>query len=178
MTPLPDGILPATPTAIPPVRQATVVRSDIRHTFDTFVRKIGSWWPVLPISVGHQRVRHVAIEPLLGGRVYETWDDDTIVDWGAVTVWEPPHRFVMSWTSTPATTEVEFTFRPLGPALTRVAVEHRGWEALTDEQLGEDCAAPGGYRSGAYAHGWRIVLERLTAAAQSDTPPSPQETDR
>jgi hypothetical protein len=27
--------------------------------------------------------------------------------------------------------------------LTRVAVEHRGWETLDDEQLREDCAAPG-----------------------------------
>jgi hypothetical protein len=34
---------PATVTALrrPPVRQSTVVRSDMRHTFDTFVRTIG-----------------------------------------------------------------------------------------------------------------------------------------
>jgi hypothetical protein len=39
---------------------------------------------------------------------------------------------------TPAPTEVELMFTPLGPALTRVAVEHRGWEALDDAQLRED----------------------------------------
>jgi len=50
----------------------------------------------------------------------------------------------MTWTGTPAPTEAEFTFAALGPALTRVTVEHRGWETLTDEQLAEDCALPGG----------------------------------
>jgi hypothetical protein len=72
-------------------------------------------------------VRDVTIEQRLGGRVYETWDDGTTVDW---------------------------------------AVEHRGWEALTEEQLREDCAAPGGYRSGAYAAGWTRVLELSAAAVE------------
>ncbi len=31
------------------------------------------------------------------------------------------------------------------PRLTRVAVEHRGWERLTAEELARDCALPGGY---------------------------------
>ena len=59
--------------------------------------------------------------------------------------------------------------RPLGPGLTRVAVEHRGWESLTEEQLGEDCAAPGGYASGAYSRGWALVLERFGAHQGEDT---------
>ena len=37
-------------------------------------------------------------------------------------------------------------------------VGHRGWEALTQEQVGEDCALPGGYSSGAYASGWARIL--------------------
>ncbi len=151
----------------PPVRQSTTVRSDVAHTFTTFVRTIGAWWPVNPLSFGKARARAVTIEEHLGGRVYETWDDGTTVDWGEVTVWEPPSGFAMTWTSTPAPTEVELTFRVLGPALTHVAVEHRGWESLTEEQLREDCAAPGGYRSGAYATGWGRVLERFTAAAEA-----------
>ena len=43
---------------------------------------------------------------------------------------------------TPAATEVEFTFVPVGPALTRVAVEHRGWEALSEAQLGRGLRPP------------------------------------
>jgi hypothetical protein len=40
-------------------------------------------------------------------------------------------------------------------------VEHRGWEALTEEQLGADCVLPGGYTGGSYAHGWALILGRL-----------------
>ena len=145
----------------PPVRQAVLVRASLQHTFVSFVTTVGAWWPVQPFSAGKDRVRDVTVEQRLGGRIYETWDDGTEVDWGTVTAWEPPQRLVMTWNGTPIATEVEFTFAALGPGLTRVAVEHRGWEALTDEQLAEDCALPGGYNSGAYAAGWATILRSL-----------------
>ena len=158
-----------TPLRRPPVRQSTVVRSDLNHTFEVFVRTIGSWWPVQPFSAGQDKVRDVTIEPRAGGRVYETRQDGTTVTWGELLAWEPPERFVMTWTFTPAPTEVELTFKALGPALTRVSVEHRGWEALSDEQLARDCALPGGYTGGAYVAGWAHILAQL-AAALHDTP--------
>jgi len=34
----------------PPAVQSALVRSDIRHTFDPFVRTIGEWWPTQPFS--------------------------------------------------------------------------------------------------------------------------------
>jgi hypothetical protein len=142
----------------PPVRQSTLVRASARHTFDIFVTTIGAWWPAQPFSAGKDRVRDITIEQHEGGRVWETWDDGTEIDWGTLLAWLPPERFTMTWTGTPAATEVEFTFTALGPALTRVTVEHRGWEALTEEQLAEDCALPGGYSSGAYSQGWATIL--------------------
>lgn len=148
----------------PPVRQSTIVRSDVVHTFDTFVRTIGVWWPVTPFSAGRDRVRDVTFERRLGGRVYETWQDGTEVDWGTLRAWEPPQRFVMSWHMTPVTTEVELRFSALGPALTRVEVEHRGWEALTGEQLAADCALRGGYTGGAFGRGWARILACLATA--------------
>ena len=159
--PAPTAFQKASSVGRPPVRQSTVVRSDVDHTFDAFVRTIGAWWPVEPLDIGKGRWRDVTVEQRLGGRVYETWDDGTTVDWGEVVGWEPPGRLVMSWSNTPAPTEVELTFTALGPRLTRVAVEHRGWEHLSEQQLGEDCAAPGGYLSGAYSKGWLLVLERF-----------------
>lgn len=153
----------------PPVRQSTIVRRDVDSTFEAFVRMIGAWWPVEPLSIGRARVRDLTVDPRLGGSVYETWDDGTTVDWGEVVAWEPPGRFVMSWVHTPAPTEVELAFTALGPGLTRVTVEHRGWEHLTEEQLGEDCAAPGGYRSGAYSTGWQLALERFAQSVESAT---------
>ena len=150
-----------TPLRRPPVRQSVVVRAPRRRTFETFVRTIGAWWPVQPFSAGKDQVRDVTVERRAGGRVYETWADGTEVTWGELLAWEPPERFVMTWRMTPAPTEVELTFAALGPRLTRVAVEHRGWEALTDSQLGEDCALPGGYTGGSYAAGWALILGRL-----------------
>src|SRR5215472_17155460 len=141
----------------PPVRQSTLVRAGAEHTFTT----IGAWWPVQQFSAGQDRVRDVTVEQRQGGRVYETWDDGTEVDWGTLLTWQPPERFAMTWTFTPAPTEVEFPFTALGPALTRVTVEHRGWETLTDEQLTEDCALPGGYACGAYSRGWASILARV-----------------
>jgi hypothetical protein len=37
----------------------------------------------------------------------------------------------------------------------------------TEEQLGEDCALPGGYASGGYVMGWTQILERFAAAAEA-----------
>jgi Activator of Hsp90 ATPase homolog 1-like protein len=145
-----------------PVRQSVLVRADLAHTFRSFVTTIGTWWPVQPFSAGKERVRGITIEQKPHGRIYETWDDGTEIDWGTVTDWRPPERFTMTWTFTPADTEVEFTFSALGPRLTKAAVEHRGWEALSDEQIAEDCALPDGYSSGAYSAGWSIILARMT----------------
>ena len=150
---------PTVPLKPPPVHQATTVRSDLTHTFETFVRTMGAWWPVVPFSNGKERVRDIVVEQRTGGRVHEVWDDGTEVDWGELLLWEPPHRFVMTWNHAEATsTEVELTFRALGPSLTRVAVEHRGWERLTPEQLRRDCALPGGYSTGSYSIGWERIL--------------------
>lgn len=150
----------------PPVRQSALIRSDRRHTFEAFVRTIGIWWPVNPFSAGRERTRDVTFEQRVGGRVYETWVDGTQVDWGRLLTWQPPERFVMTWNMTSVATEVELTFAELGPALTRVRVEHRGWERLTDAQLAEDCALPGGYASGAFTKGWARILGCLATAAE------------
>lgn len=78
----------------PPVRQSVIVRSDVHHTFGTFVRTIGTWWPVQPFSAGKERVRDIRVEPYEGGRVFETWDDGTVVAWGDVLAWQPPDCLV------------------------------------------------------------------------------------
>lgn len=144
-----------------PIRQATMVRSGREHTFEVFVRRIGDWWPTRPFSQGQDRVVEVHVEPELGGRVYETWDDGSEVDWGRVIGWDPPARFAMTWEVLPAVTEVEIRFLELGPALTRVELEHRGWERLTAEQIVACTTVEGGYREG-----WRIILGRLAALSE------------
>ena len=99
-----DGEL--VPLRRPPIRQSTTVRSDLEHVFHGFVRTIAAWWPLRPMSLGGERVRDVTFEERAGGRVYETWDDGTTVEWGQLTVWSPPDRFLMSWNTTPEPTVV------------------------------------------------------------------------
>ncbi|MBF6327693.1 SRPBCC domain-containing protein [Nocardia transvalensis] len=150
----------------PPVRQETLVRSDRVHTFHTFVRTIATWWPLVPFSAGHEQVREVTFEQFEGGRVYETWSDGTEVDWGHLLLWDPPRRFTMTWTMTRPATEVELSFTELAPTLTRVTVEHRGWEHLTEAQLAAACSHLGGYPRG-YNEGWARILHCLTTAAEA-----------
>ncbi|MEU8663562.1 SRPBCC domain-containing protein [Actinoplanes philippinensis] len=142
------------PLRRPPIRRSTLVRSGREHTFEVFVRDIGVWWPARPHSLGQERVVSVTVERELGGRVYETWADGSQVGWGEVIAWDPPERFGMTWTILPAVTEVELTFTALAPALTRVALEHRGWDRLTEEQLAGATSVPGGYEAG-----WKRILE-------------------
>jgi uncharacterized protein YndB with AHSA1/START domain len=74
-----------------------------------------------------------------------------------VLVWDPPHRFVMTWhpgyEDPEQHTEVELRFREQGEA-TLVELEHRGWERLGERAM----EARNGYNMG-----WDFVLGRYTA---------------
>jgi hypothetical protein len=151
----------------PPVRQTITVRSSQEHTFTVFVREIASWWPVQPFSMGTDRIRNVTFERELGGRVFETWHDGTIREWGQVLQWQPHERFTISWNITGTPTEVELCFSVETEKLTRVDLEHRGWEKLTEAQLSEACALPGGYLGGSFRAGWARILDCFTTFAES-----------
>ncbi len=149
-----------------PITRSTIVRSDQAHTFDVFVREIGTWWPVRPYSLGQAAVVDVTVTPGPGGRVFETHADGTTVTWGHLLAWDPPARFAMTWEVFAGGTEVEVTFRSLGPTLTRVELEHRGWERLPEEQLRTVTAAAGGY-----ATGWSTILTAFAEALGGTVPP-------
>jgi hypothetical protein len=143
-----------------PVQQSITVRSAIEHTFDVFVRRLDEWWPTGTHSLGLERVRKVVFEEQAGGRVYEVLDDGTDNTWGTVLVFDRPHRFRLTW-DIASGTEVEVTFRSLGPALTRVELVHSGWERLTMDQM---AAAT---RRGSYDQGWAKILGLFTTAAEA-----------
>ncbi|KAB2342437.1 SRPBCC family protein [Actinomadura rudentiformis] len=148
---------------IEPVQQVTIVRSDRAHTFEVFVRRIGSWWPGRPFSFGEGRPDMVHMDEALGGRVHETWADGTEHDWGRITVWEPSARLALTWEIPPAAgTEVEVRFSAVGPSLTRVELEHRGWDKLPPERLAAAAAVPGGFDEA-----WSLILGRFAAVAEA-----------
>jgi hypothetical protein len=151
----------------PPVRQSVAVQSSQEHTFTVFVREIGSWWPLEPFSIGKDRIREVTFEGRLGGRVFETWHDGTTREWGRVLEWDPHERFAITWNITGTPTEVELRFTAESENRTRVDLEHRGWEKLTEAQLSEACALPGGYLGGSFKAGWARILGCFTAFSET-----------
>jgi hypothetical protein len=153
----------------PPVRQSITVKSSREHTFNVFVRDIGLWWPLEPFSLGKDRIRTVTFERELGGRVFETWDDGTVREWGRVLDWRPHECFAMTWNITGTPTEVELRFTAEAERCTRVDLEHRGWEKLTEAQLSEACALPGGYLGGSFRAGWARILDSFTLFTESES---------
>jgi hypothetical protein len=152
-----------------PIRRSVVVRSDVGHTFAVFVRDIGLWWPTGTHSIGGDQVAAVRLEEHVGGRLYERWHDGTEHAWARVLRWEPPDVFALAW-DLQQETEVELRFRSLGPALTRVDLEHRGWERLRKADV-----EGGIVRS--YHAGWPQVLAafttRLGGAVETGAEPVP-----
>jgi hypothetical protein len=134
-----QGVLPR---ERPPIRKTIVVRSDVTHAFETFTGQLAAGWPLVPFSRGGERVTQVRVDPYTGGVITEVWDDGTTRVWGDVLTWDPPASFAMTWNVTGTPTEVELDFAALGPALTRIQLEHRGWERLSGAELEEDCAIP------------------------------------
>jgi uncharacterized protein YndB with AHSA1/START domain len=102
-----------------------------RDAFDIWVRDTSRWWP-LDHTVSAEPGLSVVFEPHSGGRIYERTPTGEEYDWGAVLVWEPPHRLVYLWhiaADRSDATEVEVTFSD-ADAATIVRIVHRGWERL------------------------------------------------
>jgi hypothetical protein len=153
------------PMRRPPIRQSTTVRAGVAHTFEVFVDALDQWWPLRTHSQGKDRVAGVTVERRAGGRVYETWQDGQERTWGTLLAWGPPSRFVLTWDIiTPRVTEVELRFRELAPSLTRVDLEHRGWDKLTEADF-----AALGKRRDSYDSGWAMILRLFTEAASIHT---------
>jgi uncharacterized protein YndB with AHSA1/START domain len=122
--------------AIAPVRKEVLVRAPQGHAFDVFTSGLGRWWPT-NMSIGASPMKQAVLEPRLGGRWYELGEDGSQTNVGRVLVWEPPHRFVISWDinsqwkpDTTVSSEVEVRFIADGPRGTRVELEHRNFEKL------------------------------------------------
>lgn len=92
--------------------------------FTAFTEEIGQWWAPGPINAWDS-ARAVAkrIEPGVGGRFLEVYDDTTgdCLELGRVTVWEPGERF--AYRSSVDSTEVDVRFEAIAVG-TRVRVEH------------------------------------------------------
>jgi uncharacterized protein YndB with AHSA1/START domain len=139
------------------LRKTITVKRPPDRVFALFTDEIASWWPVETHSVSLAADAVVALEPRVGGRIYERTPDGAVHRWGTVTTWEPGRRIVFSWhpgRDETSAQEVELRFLPDAGG-TRVELEHRGWERLGDEAA----AMRESYRTG-----WELVLGECFAA--------------
>jgi uncharacterized protein YndB with AHSA1/START domain len=150
---------------IAPVRKSIQVKASQSHAFDVFTSGLGRWWPT-DRTIGKPPMNMAVLEPRLGGRWYELSQDGSQADVGRVLIWEPPHRFVISWDlnsswkpDTTVSSEVEVQFIAEGPHRTRVELEHRNFERLGDE---------GGTKMrNAVDGGWPGMLDHFKRAAEA-----------
>jgi uncharacterized protein YndB with AHSA1/START domain len=139
----------ATKTEVAPIEKTMVVAQPVEEAFRIYTEELGRWWPLQSHARNTERRDTAALEPGIGGRLYERTRDGEELDWGEVQVWDPPHRLVHSWhLGRPEATEVELRFTPEG-AGTRVELVHRGWDGLGDEGAG---------RRSRYDSGWDFVF--------------------
>ena len=143
-----------TQAQIEAIRKSVTVKAAVERAFDVFTDEIASWWPLASHSYGGEDAEVAVFEGREGGRVYERQRDGTEADWAEVAVWEPPHRFVLEWKICPSEVEVRFSYE--GDGVTRVDLEHRGWERAGDdaEKMREN-----------YAGGWDKVLNDFVSNA-------------
>ena len=133
------------------VRKTVTVDCTVEEAFRVFTADATSWWPVATHSINGRDVREVVFEGREGGEVYELTADGGKGHWATVLRWEPPSRLVLAWNileREKVPTEVEVRFLPEGDG-TRLELEHRGWEAVS-----EDAAD----KRSAYDSGWDQVL--------------------
>ena len=149
-----------------PITRTLTVRSSVERAFEVFTR-MGTWWPLDTHSIAidqglDQRAETLKVEGREGGRIEEVLEDGSTRGWGGIEAWEPPNRVVFWWKPndlpTPPT-EVEVRFTAEGE-MTRVDLEHRGWE-----RLGE--AAADIHPLYSSEGGWTLVLGRYAELVES-----------
>jgi uncharacterized protein YndB with AHSA1/START domain len=118
------------------VARTVEVAVDPLTAFEVFTAEIGDWYVGGPWSWNDpERAVGIRIEPGVGGRWVEVWDEATGdgFEIGRVLAWEPGRRLLVSyrsrWLPPEPPTEIEVRFTPVD-AGTRVVLEHRGLDRL------------------------------------------------
>ena len=78
---------------IEPLRTTFEVARPADQVFRTWTDNIAQWWPSSHTVSGERDVQ-VVLEPRLGGKIYERTMAGVVHEWGEITLWDPPHRFV------------------------------------------------------------------------------------
>ena len=145
---------------IDPLRLSYEIRCSPEHAFEVWTTRVSTWWPKGHSASGHPDTL-VVLEPRQGGRIFERTPDGTEIDWGQITLWNPPHQLGYAWHITrdrSDATDVELTFVDLGDGTTRLDIVHTGWERLGVE---------GPVFREANTNGWGALVPNFIVAAES-----------
>ena len=145
-----------TGTTSSPITQEYPLRCNGDHAFAVYTGRIGEWWDAR-YTANAETLQAVTVEPRVGGRVYATHSDIGEDDWGDVTVWEPGHRLVHTFTLAqdpqyPSKVVAEFV--PEGGTGCTLRFTHGGWtedNAEVRKKFGD----------------WQVLLDRFAALAES-----------
>lgn len=114
-----------------PIRQSVLVDCPIEDAFRLFTEQFAEWWPLAVYSITGEEAENCAIEPWVGGRVFERTRSGEELEWGSVIAWDPPAHLEFTWHpgepgARSPTVDVEFHVEADG---TRVTLIHTGWDA-------------------------------------------------
>jgi hypothetical protein len=151
-----------------PVKKTVTVQATQEEAFRVFTEGFDTWWP-RDHHIGSSPMKKAVIEGHVGGRLYSEQVDGTDCPWGSVTAWEPPNRFVFAWRINAAwkfepdmakTSEVEVRFSPEADGRTRVELEHRHFDRMSEGAEAMRSAVDG-------AMGWGGLLETYRERASA-----------
>jgi uncharacterized protein YndB with AHSA1/START domain len=145
---------------IEPLRLSYEIRCPADHAFEVWTTRLSSWWPTGHSTSGDPDTL-VVLEPRLGGRIFERTPDGTDIDWGEITLWDPPHRLCYLWhisRDRQDATDVELHFVDLGNGTTRLDILHTGWEHL---------GAQGPAFREANTSGWNALIPSFVKTAEA-----------
>ena len=113
---------------------SVLVRVPPADAFRLFTEDINQWWRSgVKYRAGAKGRSVLHLEAGVGGRLFESLDDGSVIQTGTVRLWEPPHHLVLEWRAmnfvAGEKTEVEVRFDP-SPSGTLVSVKHRGFSHL------------------------------------------------
>jgi hypothetical protein len=146
-----------TKATISPITLAYPLRCTAEHAFATYTDRFVEWWDAR-YTANAETLQAVTIEPWVGGRVYATHSDIGEDGWGEVTVWEPGHRLVHTFTLAQDArypSEVAAEFVPAAGTSCTLSFAHGGWtedNVAVRSKFGD----------------WGILLDRFALLAEAD----------
>jgi hypothetical protein len=145
---------------IEPLQLSYEIDCAAEHAFEIWTTRLSTWWP-RGHSVSGDPGSRVVLEPRLGGRIFERTPDGTEIDWGEITLWDPPRRLGYLWhiaRDRSDATDVALTFVDLADGTTRLDIVHTGWERL---------GAGGRAWRDANTAGWSALIPSFVTAAEA-----------